>query len=67
MSMTPILDRLGERDARVVSVTKTPEGRFEVREECDGYFSETLTADELAALGRELIELSETVNNVHSL
>ena len=43
---------------RVVQVTPTEDGKFEVREMCDEYFGATLTAAQLAEWGRELIALS---------
>lgn len=45
--------------AKVFSVELSKDGRTaKLSEECDRYFSETLTKDELAQLGRELIHLS---------
>ena len=43
---------------RVVKITPTGDGKFEVREMCDEYFGATLTAEQLAEWGRELIALS---------
>lgn len=43
---------------RVVKVKRTEDGKFEVREMCDEFFGATLTAEQLAAWGRELIALS---------
>lgn len=47
-------------EARIFSVTRKPDGEFDLREACDGYFSASLTPEALAALGQELIELSKT-------
>ena len=51
---------------RVVKITPTKNGKFEVREMCDEYFGATLTAEQLAEWGRELIALSSanTINQV---
>lgn len=54
-----ILERLDENHGRVFSVSKREDGTFEVREECDGYYIEVLTADELRQLGREIIALAD--------
>ena len=43
---------------RVVKITPTEDGKFEVLEMCDEYFGATLTAEQLAEWGRELIALS---------
>ena len=43
---------------RVVQITPTEDGKFEVLEMCDEYFGATLTAEQLAEWGRELIALS---------
>lgn len=50
------LDRLGE-NGRVFSVERLPDGRFRIGE-CDGYFYEDFTADELRELAAELVALS---------
>jgi hypothetical protein len=58
----PILDRLGSDpsgDNRIFTVELTVHGTFLVREACDGYFVEELTADELRALGLELIAAAD--------
>lgn len=43
---------------RVVKITPTDDGKFDVLEMCDEYFGATLTAEQLAEWGRELIALS---------
>jgi hypothetical protein len=43
---------------RVVKITPTEDGKFEVLEMCDEYYGATLPADQLAEWGRELIALS---------
>lgn len=43
---------------RVISVKPTDDGNFDVREMCDEYYGATLTADQLAEWGKELISLS---------
>lgn len=50
---SPLLDRIGAD--RVFDVYRTHDGQFEIIEGCDGYFSITLTADEMRHLGQELI------------
>ena len=52
---------------RVVKITPTEDGKFEVLEMCDEYFGATLTADQLAEWGRELIALSSANSQAHSL
>lgn len=54
----PLLDRLN--DGRVFSVERTEDGTFMVGEECDRYFGEKLTAEELSALGREIVAAAAT-------
>lgn len=54
-----ILERLDENHGRVFSVSKLADNTFAVREECDAYYSEVLSADELRQLGRELIALAD--------
>lgn len=49
---------LNRLDDRVFSIEKLHDGTFKVREECDGYYSQTFTADELRELAKEIIELS---------
>lgn len=48
----------GLADNRILTVTRMADGRFRVAEACDDWFDARLTADQLAALGRELIELA---------
>lgn len=43
---------------RVVKIRPTEDGKFEILEMCDEYFGATLTAEQLAEWGRELIALS---------
>lgn len=56
---TPILDRLAW--ARVFELEPTTDGRFEITEGADWHFRVCLTADELRALGHELIALADVV------
>lgn len=51
-----ILDRL--RAERVLSV-KFREGKIRFREECDAYFTEYLTPDEVRQLSAELLTLAD--------
>ena len=51
-----VLDGLS--DNKILIVEREKDGMFRVAEGCDNYFSARLTAKQLAALGRELIELS---------
>lgn len=53
-----ILDRLSYNDKRVFDIDLNADGAFDVREGCDQYFHETLTAEELEKLGHEIIELA---------
>jgi hypothetical protein len=55
--MGRLLDRLEE--AHVFSVDKTRDGRFNVAENCDYYYDETLTKDELLQLAEELKEMAD--------
>jgi hypothetical protein len=61
----PILDRMGadptSYDARIFAVDRTPGGTFIVEEQCDAYFRVEITADELRALGQELIDAANSV------
>lgn len=43
---------------RVVKITPTEDGKFKVLEMCDEHFGATLTTEQLAAWGRELVALS---------
>ena len=45
---------------RIVKITPTEDGKFDVIEMCDEYFVATLTAEQLEEWGRELIALSST-------
>jgi len=51
---------------RVVKITPTEDGKFEVLEMCDEYFGATLTAEQLAEWGRELIALSSANVQEHT-
>lgn len=44
---------------QIVAVSKEPDGKFLVSEKCDDYFSCRLTAEQLRALGHELIALAD--------
>jgi len=46
-------------DNRIVSVKPRPDGRFQVREECDGYFRGYLTREQLHALADELHQIAD--------
>ena len=48
----------GLSDNRVLKIEREEDGRFRVSEGCDEYFSARLTPEQLAALGRELIEMA---------
>jgi hypothetical protein len=57
--MGKLLDELSNYDGprgRIFSVARRQDGLFELREECDCYFTAVLTAGELRQLGQELIE-----------
>ena len=45
-------------DNRIVSVTKQPDGRFQVTERCDDYYSGYLTREQLLAWSDELRTLA---------
>lgn len=45
-------------ELRIFDVEKQPDGRFEIYECCDLYFSVTVTKEQLIALGQELINLA---------
>jgi hypothetical protein len=49
-------------DNRIVSVTKEPDGRFQVTERCDDYFSGYLTREQLLAWADELRALAGAPN-----
>lgn len=51
-----ILGRLSYNDKRVLDIKLNEDGTFDVREACDQYFYETLTADDLEQLGQEIVE-----------
>jgi len=48
----------GLSDNRVLTIERGEDGRFRVAEGCDNYFSARLTPEQLAAMGRELIEMA---------
>jgi len=48
----------GLSDNRILKIEREEDGRFRVAEGCDDYFSARLTPDQVATLGRELIELA---------
>lgn len=52
------LDRLGGESGRIFSIEKLPDGTFDIREECDGYFSLRFTAEEVRELAAELVAVS---------
>lgn len=58
------LDRLGGdadgHPCRVFSIEKHPDGTFEIWEECDRYFSEKFTAEELRELAAEIVAVSRS-------
>ena len=56
MSAT-ILARL--ENEHILSIERVPGERFRFREECDGYFFEDLTRDELLVLAQELTALAD--------
>lgn len=45
-------------DNRIVKIRKTEDGNFRLREACDDYYNVHLTPSQLAALGKELIDLA---------
>jgi hypothetical protein len=45
---------------RVMTIEPLGNGLWQLWEECDSYFSEVFTSQELAALGNELIALANT-------
>ena len=53
------LNRLGCDEGRIFDVYRQTDGSFHLLEGCDEYFRITMTAAELAELGRELIAASE--------
>lgn len=53
--MRPILEKLRNR---IFSVRRLETGTFLFREECDQWFAEELTREEVIALSRELEELA---------
>lgn len=55
-SKQKMLDIVSE--LRIFDVEKQPDGRFEIYECCDLYFSATVTKEQLIALGQELIDLA---------
>lgn len=57
-SGTSIAKILGENRVFKVGPSEK-EGMFEITERCDDYFSATLTAEQLEALGKELIAISK--------
>ena len=48
----------GLSDNRILIIEREEDGRFRVSEGCDEYFSARLTPEQLAALGRELIDVA---------
>ena len=46
-------------DNRSVTIAPTSDGRFEIREACDGYYFAHLSADLLRAWGKELIAMAD--------
>lgn len=50
------------KDAKVMSVKRLPDGRFRVREECDGYYGAWLTQEQLLALADELRAMAMGAN-----
>lgn len=48
----------GLSDNRIIKIDREEDGRFRVTEGCDDYFSARLTPEQLATLGRELIEMA---------
>jgi hypothetical protein len=50
-------------DNRIVSVTKQPDGRFQVLERCDDYYSSYLTREQLLAWADELRALAGAPND----
>lgn len=53
------LDRLGGNGTgRIFVIEPQPDGTFQIWEECDHYFAEEFTAEELRELANEIIELS---------
>ena len=57
MLFTSMLDRMEK--AQVFSVGKHKTNSFVIQEECDQYFMQELTPDELRQLGQELIALAD--------
>lgn len=52
----PVLDLLN--DARVFAIQRGEDGAFGFYERCDEYFGKSLTREQVAALGRELLALA---------
>lgn len=44
--------------AQIFSISRNDDGRFELREACDGYYTATLTRDEIANLANEMLALA---------
>lgn len=53
-----MLERMSGNDKRIFEIKKIGDGEFRIREECDNYFADFLTADELEQLGQEIIDLA---------
>lgn len=62
---TTILDAI--RNSKVFRITELDDGRFDIRESCDGWFNCVLTKEQLKRLGREIINLTEPkkIRNSH--
>jgi hypothetical protein len=56
----------GLSDNRVLKIDREEDGRFRVSEACDDYFSAQLTSEQLAALGRELIEMANAQHHAET-
>ena len=59
------LDRLSEYigGGRVFSIEKNEDSTFTIWENCDHYFSEDFTAEQLRELAQEIVDLSNSVTN----
>lgn len=62
MNVGEHLERLAKDHGggRVFSIEKNENGTFTIWENCDNYFSEDFTADELRELAQEIIEIAGT-------
>jgi len=54
-----ILEKLSFSEGRVFDIERCEDGRFEITEACDLYFSVKLSSAELTKLGEEIIALAK--------